>query len=362
MILYNPSMVLNMNDFGISVPIKADKHKMVYDALKAGVLKDIPEALWLRGPEFFAEITREDLLRVHSPGYVERLFSPGDVDKEVIAAYELSTPNNDVKRWDQLKQTRPLKDFVTKSLINAGGTYTCGLTALENNNSGAGQTGFAFFIGGGNHHAQRDYGNGFCLINDVVVSLRRLQAEGRIHTAWVVDTDAHKGDGTAALTWGDSSIRTLSIHMERGWPLDAPEFDPKAVYDPSVSADFNPSFTPNDIDIGIPENREADYIPLLAEGLSRLEELLPKPDIALVVGGVDPYEKDELASTKPLQLTKEALFERDMLVYNFLQERHIPTAWTAAGGYGAGSWEIYVNFLARVMPLRIAGKHTKSSL
>jgi len=357
MILYNPSMALNMSDFGISIPIKADKHKMVYDALKAGVLKDNPEALWLRGPESFAEITRDDLLRVHSPGYVERLFSPGEVDKEVIAAYELTAPNGDVKRWDQSKLARPLKDFFTKALLTAGGTYTCGLTALENNS--AGRTGFAFFLGGGNHHAQRDYGNGFCLLNDVVISLRRLQAEGRIRTAWVVDTDAHKGDGTAALTWGDSSIRTLSIHMERGWPLNAPEFDPKAVYDPSVSADFNLSFTPNDIDIGIPETGEADYILRLAEGLSRLEEILPKPDIALVVGGVDPYEKDELASTKPLQLTKETLFERDMLVYNFLRERHIPTAWTAAGGYGANSWEIYVNFLARVMPERIAGAYNK---
>jgi len=188
----------------------------------------------------------------------------------------------------------------------------------------------------------------------VVVSLRRLQAEGRIRTAWIVDTDAHKGDGTAALTWGDSSIRTLSIHMERGWPLDEPEYDPKAVYDPSVSVDFNPSFTPNDIDIGIPEGGEGDYIPRLAEGLSRLEELLPRPDMALVVGGVDPYEKDELLSAKPLRLTKETLFERDMLVYNFLRERRIPIAWTTAGGYGLHSWEIYANFLARVMPQRIA--------
>jgi acetoin utilization deacetylase AcuC-like enzyme len=354
MILYNPSMALKMADFGISVPIKADKHKMVYDALKTGVLRDIPEALWLRGPEFFAKITRDDLLRVHSPGYVERLFSPGEVEKEVIAAYELSTTNDDVS-WDPSKLTCPLKDFVTQSLINAGGTYTCGLTALELHNNGAGQTGFAYFLGGGNHHAQRDYGNGFCLINDVVVALRKLQAEKSIRTAWVVDTDAHKGDGTAALTWGDSSIRTLSIHMDRGWPLNAPEFDPNAVYNPSVSSDFNLSFTPNDIDIGIPETGEADYVPRLAEGLSRLEELLPKPDIALVVGGVDPYEKDELASSKPLQLTKETLLERDMLVYNFLQERRIPTAWTTAGGYGARACEIYVNFLEHIMPLRIKG-------
>ncbi|MDR2718060.1 MAG: histone deacetylase [Treponema sp.] len=355
MILYHPSMALNMGDYGISIPIHTDKNKMVLDTLKAGALKDIPETLWLRGPEFFAEIAQEDILRVHSPDYVHRLFSPGGIDKEIIEAYELDTLSGNGKRWNPSKLARPLKDFLTLSLINAGGTYTCGLTALEFRTGK--QTGFACFLGGGNHHAQRDYGKGFCIINDVVVSLRKLQAEGRIRTAWVVDTDAHKGDGTAALTWGDSSIRTLSIHMERGWPLNEPGYDPNAVYDPSVSTDFNPSFTPSDIDIGIPEGRDADYIPRLAEGLSRLEELLPRPDIALVVGGVDPYEKDELASTKPLQLTKETLFDRDMLVYNFLRERHIPTAWTTAGGYGAYSWEIHVNFLGHIMPQRTAAAH-----
>jgi len=348
MILYNPLTALNMSDYGISIPIEYNSHKMVYDALKAGILKNIPEAKWLRGPESFAEITKEDLLRVHSKDYVDRLFSPDGVEKEVIKAYELVKPDGSFDRWDPKKLTRPLKDFFTQSLITAGGTYTCCLTALERQKE-AGQAGFAFFLGGGNHHAQKNSGNGFCIINDMVIALRRLQAENRVRAAWIVDTDAHKGDGTAALTWGDSSIRTLSIHMERGWPLDAPDYDPKAVYDPSVSADFNPSFTPNDIDIGIPEGREADYVPRLAEGLSRLEGLLPKPDIAIVVGGVDPYEKDELPSTKLLQLTKDELLERDLLVYNFLQERRIPAAWITAGGYGARSWEIYVNFLEKVL-------------
>jgi acetoin utilization deacetylase AcuC-like enzyme len=349
MILYNPLTALNMHDYGISIPIEYNSHKMVYDALKAGIFKDIPEALWLRGPESFAKITKEDLLRVHSVDYVERLFSPDGVEKEVIRAYELVKPDGSFDRWDPEKLTRPLKDFFTQSLITAGGTYSCCLTALELHKKNNGQTGFAFFLGGGNHHAQKNHGNGFCIINDMVIALRKLQAENRIRAAWIVDTDAHKGDGTAALTWGDSSIRTLSIHMERGWPLDAPEYDPKAVYDPSVSTDFNPSFTPSDIDIGIPEGCEADYVPRLAEGLSHLEKLFPKPDIAVVVGGVDPYEKDELASTKLLQLTKEALLERDMLVYDFLQERRIPTAWITAGGYGACSWEIYVNFLEKVL-------------
>ncbi|MDR1180284.1 MAG: hypothetical protein LBK44_07240, partial [Spirochaetales bacterium] len=105
-----------------------------------------------------------------------------------------------------------------------------------------------------------------------------------------------------------------------------------------------------------------DYVPRLREGILKLEKLCPKPDMALVVGGVDPYEKDELASTKPLQLTKEMLLERDMMVYEFLRERNIPTAWITAGGYGQHSWEVYTNFLSRVIPERLKKIYPKDPL
>ena len=75
------------------------------------------------------------------------------------------------------------------------------------------------------HHAQRAYGDGFCIVNDIVIAIRKLQAEGLVRTAWVIDIDAHKGDGTAAITLGDDSIITLSIHMAQGWPLDGKKYD-----------------------------------------------------------------------------------------------------------------------------------------
>ncbi|MDR1932317.1 MAG: histone deacetylase [Spirochaetales bacterium] len=335
---------MNMLDFGILIPIRYDKHEMVYRALKEGVLRDFEERRWLRRPKCFGLITREDLLRAHSPEYVGRLYSP-EVDQEVILTYELVNPDGSYNRWDPARATRPLGDLFERALATVGQTWECGVTALEDHAAGRGLPGFAYSLGGGMHHAMRDTGEGFCLINDVVISLRRLQAEGRAAALWVVDMDAHKGDGTAALTRGDDSIRTLSIHMDRGWPLDAPEYDAKGAY--------NLSYTPSDIDIGIPEGEDASYVPRLREGILELERLCPKPDMALVVGGVDPYEKDELASTKPLRLTKQMLFERDMMVYNFLQERNIPAAWITAGGYGPHSWEIYANFLSTVMPERL---------
>ncbi len=321
-------------DFGILIPIRYDKQEMVYRGLADGVLRDVPEELWLRSPSCTG-IGKEDLLRAHSPAYVERLFSAA-VDEEAKRTFELVDEKGMFRRYDPSRATRPLSDLLVRALAITRGTLECCETALD--------TGFAYYLGGGMHHAMRDHGAGFCLVNDIVTALRRLQAGGRIRTAWIVDLDAHKGDGTAALTAGDDSLRTLSIHMADGWPLDSPVYDAAGV--------FNPSHTPGDIDIGIPRGGDADYLPSLAAGLEKLSGLLPRPDIALVVDGADPYEKDELPSTAGLALSKEALLERDMLVYDFLAGRGIPGAWVMAGGYGRHSWEIYVNFLEKIMPGR----------
>ena len=58
-------------------------------------------------------------------------------------------------------------------------------------------------LGGGTHHAGRDFARGYCLFNDVAVALARLRAEGLARRALVVDCDVHQGDGTADLLGGD---------------------------------------------------------------------------------------------------------------------------------------------------------------
>ena len=60
----------------------------------------------------------------------------------------------------------------------------------------------------------------FVLINDAIIAIRKLQRERIIKSAWVIDVDVHKGDGTAEMSHGDDSIITMSVHMKNGWPLD----------------------------------------------------------------------------------------------------------------------------------------------
>ena len=206
------------------------------------------------------------------------------------------------------------------------------LTALKKN--------FSFFFGGGMHHAKKNYGEGFCIINDIVIAIKKLQANNKIKTAWIIDVDAHKGDGTAELTEHDDTIITLSIHMAKGWPLNSPKFNKAGI--------INPSFIPSNIDIPVAKNENDKYLEKLKKGLLKLEKY-PKPGIAIIVLGSDPYEKDQLESSKDLKLTLRQMKNRDLLIYNFLKAHNLPQAYLMAGGYGEYSWEVYAQFLSNVL-------------
>jgi acetoin utilization deacetylase AcuC-like enzyme len=336
MILYDPRQLHSLMDFGIEIPVLDSRASETFARLSSHPRLTARRDAWhinaLGGP-----VDREDLLRVHSADYVSRLFSPG-LEAEIIRTYELIDADGNYHRYQPALATRPLSELFDRILIRAGGTLQCCRRALE--------SGFCFYFGGGMHHAQKDYGAGFCLVNDLVTALHRLQAETRIRSAWVIDVDAHKGDGTAALAAGDDSIATLSIHMAAGWPLDQPERD--------AEGRPNPSFIPSTVDIPIAAGEEPVYNRRLSEGLARLAET-GRPDLALVVCGADPYELDELPSTAGLKLSLEQLLERDQLVYSFLKTRKIPGAWVMAGGYGRNSWRVYTQFLEWALLERLGG-------
>jgi acetoin utilization deacetylase AcuC-like enzyme len=98
------------------------------------------------------------------------------------------------------------------------------------------------------------------------------------------------------------------------------------------------------VDIPIRRDENPLYLQRLKEGLGRLARF-PEPDLAVVVCGADPYEKDELPSTIDLQQPLDQLLRRDQAVYRFLAERGIPAAFLMAGGYGRHSWRVYTQFL-----------------
>src|SRR5512143_1633837 len=62
------------------------------------------------------------------------------------------------------------------------------------------------------HHAGRDVGMGFCLINNAAVAARYLQARHGVGKVLIVDWDVHHGNGTQSIFLEDPTVFYFSIH------------------------------------------------------------------------------------------------------------------------------------------------------
>lgn len=319
-ILYNREIDLNFSLYGVEIPIVNDRALKVFEKLN----DDKNEFKEVDTSEI-PLINKSDLELVHDKKYVDDLFSSyHSLEFHMLKSYELVDDNGNFNRYNPNNAKENFSHALKIILKQVGLTYLAANKALENN--------FCYFLGGGMHHAMTSTGRGFCLVNDIAITIRKLQREGKIKRAWVIDVDAHKGDGTAEVFKHDLFVTTLSIHMKEGWPLNS-------------GTVRDPWFIPSHVDIGIDVNEEERYLEKLEMGLLELQTKYPAPDLCIVVNGADPYELDELESAKLLKLSKVQMLKRDQLVFNFLKDLKIPQAYVMAGGYGHHSWEVYYQFL-----------------
>ncbi len=323
-VFFNPDALLGLPAYGIQIPMTDGRILKIVEYLNQRNYPIISNYL----SSF--ELSRHDLARVHSEDYLNQLFgTKEDIIKMVASTFELINSDGTYNRYTPKTASYSLEELVSKVLLQIKGTMASAREALI--------SGESYYLGGGYHHAMSFGGRGFCMLNDVVITARWLQHLGLARKIWIIDVDAHKGDGTAELTFGDDSIRTLSIHMEKGWPLDS-------------GTSQEPWFISSDVEIGIAAGEENFYLKKLEEGLHSLKKLDQEyPDLAIVVQGSDPYEKDQLPSSGLLKLSKEEMLQRDLLVYNFLKERKISQTYVMAGGYGEFAYEVYCEFFSNIL-------------
>ncbi len=225
-----------------------------------------------------------DILRVHTPEWVSKLKTGTLTLSDVM---KLEVPYS--------------PELVSAFWLAAGGTILAAQSAL--------QDGFGCNIGGGFHHAHPGHGEGFCAIHDVAVAIRRLQADGAIRKAMVIDTDVHHGNGTAAIFARDDSVFTLSIHQLNNYPAYKP---------------------PSNVDLDM-EDRVGDekYLATLLPAVHKAIDSFA-PEIIFYVGGADPYREDQLGG---LKLSIDGLQSRDAGVFEAARKLQIPVVTTLAGGY-----------------------------
>ncbi len=254
-----------------------------YQLLRDGVLRE-----GLVPPERMHDPPRidvADLCLVHSPSYVQ------DVTRGTLSAAaqrRIGLP------WSEL--------FVERAYRVVRGTCDAAEVALHQ--------GVAMNLAGGTHHAFPGFGEGFCTFNDVAVAVRRLQRDGRIRRAAIVDLDVHQGNGTHACFANDEKVCTFSMHGAKNFPFNK---------------------VAGTLDVELPDGTDdAEYLTLLAEHLPRvLRE--STPDLVVYLAGADPHAGDRLGR---LALTFDGLKRRDWMVLECCREVGIPVCVTIAGGYG----------------------------
>jgi len=272
----------------------AEKYKRVHDRL---LQEGVVEASDFVTPD---PATDQDVLLVHTPRYVEKLKTGTLSAREEL---ELEVPYS--------------AELVSAFWLAAGGSVLAADCALND--------GIGISIGGGFHHAFPDHGEGFCMINDVAVAIRRMQRDAKIRTAMTLDCDVHQGNGTAVvftpprppgnpLEMGrtrreNSDVFTISLHQENNYPM------------------FKP---PSSLDMNLPDGiGDDEYLACVGNafslGLSKF-----RPELICYVAGADPYIEDQLGG---LSLSIEGLKARDALVFRMAKAEQIPVMVTLAGGY-----------------------------
>jgi acetoin utilization deacetylase AcuC-like enzyme len=225
----------------------------------------------------------DDLALVHTSEYLDKVRN--------------STLSDDDIRTLELPWMAELADGFR---MMSGGTCQAAGHALRD--------GVSVHLGGGFHHAFPNHGEGFCLFNDVAVAIRRLQRDGSIERAAIVDLDVHHGNGTAVVFERDPSVFTFSMHQQHNYPM----FKPRG-----------------DLDIGLGDaTGDRDYLNRLREALPRV--MASAPQLVVYLAGADPFERDRLGG---LSLTFEGLRRRDRMVFESARDAGAPVAVVLAGGY-----------------------------
>jgi acetoin utilization protein AcuC len=183
-VIYHPAY--RKYAFGEDHPFSPLRVEMTLELLRA-----LGHEVRTQAPE---PATREDILTIHADYYVRRVEELSDgLAVPDCEEYGLGTPDN---------PAFPGMDEAARWLV--GGTLLGARLISEGGEKRVLQ------LGGGLHHARRNFASGFCIYNDLAVAINHLTSRG----LWVayLDIDVHHGDGVQQILYEDKRVMTISLH------------------------------------------------------------------------------------------------------------------------------------------------------
>ncbi|WP_456454667.1 histone deacetylase family protein [Thermovibrio sp.] len=163
------------------------------------------------------------------------------------------------------------------------------------------------------HHAERERAVGFCIFNNVAVAAKKALSLGA-ERVFIVDFDAHHGNGTQKAFYNDERVLYFSTHQ---YPF----------YPGTGSTRENNSHVFN---VPLKEGSSDKEFKEIYSGLfqEKLKEFLPQ--ILLVSAGYDIHKEDPLTG---LEVSDEGVKEIVKEIVKGAKELKIPILFTLEGGY-----------------------------
>lgn len=231
----------------------------------------------------------EEIRRVHTPRYVDKLMSfRGYADPDTYVS-----------------------EGSFEAALYAAGAVT---EAVDRVRSGEIERAFCAVRPPG-HHAEADRAMGFCLFNNVAVGARYAQRNG-LRKVFIVDFDVHHGNGTQHAFEEDDTVFYFSTHQYPHYPGTG-SADEKGRGKGAGTTENHP----------LPSGSgEKEYVPLY-------HDLLPgiirdfDPDIVLVSAGYDLLAGDPLSA---MTIGDEGV---RTIVRGILSGKPVPAVFALEGGY-----------------------------
>jgi acetoin utilization deacetylase AcuC-like enzyme len=237
--------------------------------------------------------TFDDIARVHTRDYIEKIKNLGS---------------------HELDPDTYLSEGTLEAALHAAGAV---MEAVEQCRNGEIQRVFCAIRPPG-HHAEADQGMGFCIFNNVAVGARYAQTLG-YDRVFIIDFDAHHGNGTQHIFEEDDTVFYFSTHQHPYYPETGKDME--------RGRGRGEGFTYN---MPIPAGSgDKDYIYVYQNILPSIIRRI-NPNMILVSAGYDIHVKDPHAN---IRITHEGIRAIIRSILHSYSCASCPVIFVLEGGY-----------------------------
>lgn len=305
-IIYHPKLIFGSRFLNRFHPFEFDRAAKALELIREELGLSLEERIMR--PQKILE--KEALELVHDRKYLQSLKQTWTIVEVIETPLIYFFPKSWVQSW-----------FVEPALWSVAASLMGARAALKE--------GLAFVLGGGFHHAKRQGGEGFCLVNDIAFVIETLRSEEVLKSSdevLYIDLDVHQGNGVSDYYGDDPNVKILDAYNGDIYPVYGKK-------------------SPDHIDVPVVFESgcgDEEYIAETKQALDKLLSTTNEPKLLIYNAGTDIFEEDRLGG---LKISHRGVNTRDALVLNFAMTNRIPMLVLASGGYSKTSAKLLADFI-----------------